>query len=78
MDPSQTLLGLPLRDWDHLAKALALLAALVFFAYKVASGFMVTNMSLKLACARHARVPGLSCSPLNQGPRAVPVLRDVR
>ena len=26
---------------------------------------------------RGARVPGLSCSPLSKGTRAVPVLRDV-
>ena len=52
MDASTNLLGLPLSDWDHLTKALALLAALLFFAYKAISGYMVTNMSLKLACTR--------------------------
>jgi hypothetical protein len=52
MDASKCLLGLSLSDWDHLAKSLALLAALVFFAYKAISGYMVTNMSLKLACTR--------------------------
>jgi hypothetical protein len=52
MDDSQILLGLSLSDWEHLSKALALLGALLFFGYKVVSGFMVTNMSLKPGCAR--------------------------
>jgi hypothetical protein len=50
--PESTLFGLSLADWDHLAKVLALFAALAFFVYKVASGFMITNMSLKLVSLR--------------------------
>lgn len=47
---------LNLDDWDHLAKVLALLGALLFFSYKAFAGYHVTNMCLRLALTRQPSV----------------------
>lgn len=44
-------------DLRHLAEIFALISAGGFFLYKAISGYLVTNLSLKLSCVRQ-RIPG--------------------
>jgi hypothetical protein len=52
MEHSQIVLGLSLVDWEHVAKVAAVIGALTFFSYKVVSGYLITNMSIRLSCLR--------------------------
>jgi hypothetical protein len=48
MQAATKVLGLPLGEWESIAKTLGFFAAAVFFIYKAISGYLITNMSVKL------------------------------
>ncbi|MEA2204377.1 MAG: hypothetical protein QOE77_1153 [Blastocatellia bacterium] len=48
MQAATKLLGLPLSEWESIAKTLGFFAAAVFFIYKAISGYLITNMAVKL------------------------------
>jgi hypothetical protein len=56
MQAATTVLHLPLSDWESIAKTLGFFAAAVFVIYKAISGYLITNMSVKLDFNRQRSV----------------------
>jgi hypothetical protein len=48
MQAATRILYLPLSEWESIAKTLGFFGAAVFFLYKAISGYLITNMSVKL------------------------------
>jgi hypothetical protein len=52
MEAATKVLSLPLSEWESIAKTLGFFAAALFFIYKAISGYLITNMSVKLDFTR--------------------------
>lgn len=72
-----------LGDARHVAEIIALLSGAAFFAYKAISGYLITNVSIKLRCVRQ-HIPGATDDhlkvtiTLEKGDRGTVQIHDVQ
>jgi hypothetical protein len=60
MQAAAQFLNLSLTEWESIAKIVGFFSAAAFFIYKAVSGYLITNLSVKLKCNReHSNITGM-------------------